>query len=97
VSHAYFSHSPKKYNEYKAFASSINTKGLKLLKNVTTRWLSLLEPMRCLMSEFRTVLGKMEIDSNNKKESVIFLLILHVSILVRKLISFITIQVLVYP
>jgi hypothetical protein len=72
VSHVYFSHSPKKYNEYKAFASTINTKGLKLLKNVTTRWLSLLEPMRRLMSEFRTVLGKMYQDSNNVKELVIF-------------------------
>jgi hypothetical protein len=72
VSHAYFSHSPKKYNEYKAFASTINTKGLKLLKNVTTRWLSLLEPMRRLMSEFHTVLGKMYMDCNNGKELVMF-------------------------
>jgi hypothetical protein len=72
VSYAYFSHSPKKYNKYKAFASSINTKGLKLLKNVTTRWLSLLEPMRRLMSEFRTVLGKMYLDYRNVKELVMF-------------------------
>jgi hypothetical protein len=32
VSHAYFSHSPKKYSEYKTFASTIDTKGLKLIK-----------------------------------------------------------------
>jgi hypothetical protein len=70
LSHAYFSHSPKKFNEYKSFATSINTKGLKLLKNVTTRWLSLLDPMRRLMSEFRTILGKMEVDTNNRKEKV---------------------------
>ena len=36
ISYAYFSHSPKKFQEYKSFASTINTKGLKVLKNVTT-------------------------------------------------------------
>jgi hypothetical protein len=73
VSHAYFSHSPKKYNEYKTFASIIDTKGLKLIKNVTTQWLSLLEPMKRIMSEFRTILGKMGVDATNKKEKVTFL------------------------
>jgi hypothetical protein len=73
VSYAYFSHSPKKYNEYKNFASTIDTKGLKVIKNVTTRWLSLLEPMKRLMSEFQTILGKMEVDATNKKEKVMFL------------------------
>jgi hypothetical protein len=37
ISHAYFSHSPKNFQEYKSFASTIDTKGLKVLKNVTTR------------------------------------------------------------
>jgi hypothetical protein len=63
VSHAYFSHSPKKYQEYKSFASTIDTKGLKVLKNVTTRWLSLLAPMKQIMSKFRTILGKLDMDS----------------------------------
>jgi hypothetical protein len=70
ISYAYFAHSPKKYSEYKSLADTIDTKGLKLLKNVTTRWLSLLEPMRRLLSEFRTILGKMELDSSNTKERV---------------------------
>jgi hypothetical protein len=70
VSHAYFSHSPKKYQEYKSFASTIDTKGLKVLENVTTCWLSLLAPMKWIMSEFRTILGKLDMDSQNKKETV---------------------------
>jgi hypothetical protein len=74
LSHAYFAHSPKKYTEYRAFVQTIDTKGLKLLKNVKTRWLSLLEPMRRLMNEFRTIVGKMHIDSLNKKEKVSYLL-----------------------
>jgi hypothetical protein len=73
ISHAYFSHSPKKYNEYKTFASTIDTKGLKLIKNVTTRWLSLLEPIKRIMSEFQNSLGKMEVDATNKNEKVTFL------------------------
>jgi hypothetical protein len=70
LSHAYFAHSPKKYNEYKSFAQTIDTKGLKLLKNVTTRWLSLLSPMRWVLSEYCTIIGKMHIDYINKKEKV---------------------------
>jgi hypothetical protein len=70
LSHAYFAHSPKKYSEYKSFAQTIDTKGLKLLKNVTTRWLSLLAPMRRVLSEYRTILEKMHIDCINKKEKV---------------------------
>jgi hypothetical protein len=72
VAYSYFSHSPKKFDEYKSWASTIDTKALKLLKNVTTRWLSLLEPMRRLQSEYRTILGKMETDNSNKKENVSF-------------------------
>jgi hypothetical protein len=72
VAYSYFSHSPKKFDEYKSWASTIDTKGLKLLKNVTTCWLSLLEPMRRLQSEYCTILGKMETDSSNKKENVSF-------------------------
>jgi hypothetical protein len=70
LSHAYFAHSPKKYNEYKSFAQTIDTKGLKLLKNVTTRWLSLLSPMRQVLSEYHTIIGKMHIDCINKKEKI---------------------------
>jgi hypothetical protein len=45
VSHVYFSHLSKKYMEYKSFAETIDTKGLKLPKNVNTHWLSLPAPM----------------------------------------------------
>jgi hypothetical protein len=70
ISYAYFAHSPKIYTEYKSFADTIDTKGLKLLKNVTTRKMSLFEPMRRILSKFRTILGKMEMDNSNKKEKV---------------------------
>jgi hypothetical protein len=40
ISYVYFSHCLKKYNEYKTFGSTIDTKGLKLIRKVTTRWFS---------------------------------------------------------
>jgi hypothetical protein len=36
----------------------IETKGLKLLQNVETHWVSLIDPMRRLLAEYRSVLGK---------------------------------------
>jgi hypothetical protein len=36
-SHSYFAHSPKKVTEFCTFAQLLDTKGLKLLKNVKTR------------------------------------------------------------
>jgi hypothetical protein len=62
ICHAYFFHSPKKYSEFKSFAQTIDTKGLKLLKNVTTCWLSLLEPMRWILSEFCTLVDKISLN-----------------------------------
>ena len=45
-SHAYFKHSPKRHLEFIKLAEVMETKGLKLLKNVKTRWVSLIEPLR---------------------------------------------------
>jgi hypothetical protein len=78
ISHVYFSHSPKKFQEYKSFASTSDTKGPKVLKNVTTRWLSLLTLMKRIMSEFRTILGKLDIDCLNKKEMYVHVFLLSI-------------------
>ena len=53
VVHAYFAHSPKKYSEFHSLALLMETKGLKLLKNVCTRWCSLIHRclQRCLQIE----------------------------------------------
>jgi hypothetical protein len=73
VTHAYFVHSPKKYVEFHSLALMLETKGLKLLKNVATRWVSVIGPLRRLLSEYRSVMAKMSVDSTNKKEKVISL------------------------
>ena len=45
----------------------METKGLKLLKNVKTRWISCIAPLRRLISEFKSVMVKMHIDKEDKK------------------------------
>jgi hypothetical protein len=44
--HSYFSSSPKWYLEFNKLAEVVETSGLKILGNVKTRWILLLEPMK---------------------------------------------------
>jgi len=64
------SSSPKKFAEFYTLALMMKTKGLKLLKKVTTRWVSLIDPLRCLLSEYRSVIAKMRVDTSTTKETV---------------------------
>ena len=68
-SHAYFKHSPKRHLEFVKLAELMDTKGLKLLKNVKTRWVSLIEPLRRILQEYRVLLAKMKADSLSKEKS----------------------------
>jgi len=68
--HKYFASSPKKLVEFHCLAQGMDTKGLKLLKNVATRWVSLIDPLKRLLSKYCTVVAKMNIDTNNMKETV---------------------------
>ena len=59
VCYAYFSHSPKKVVEFRELALLMETKCNKMLKNVKTRWISIIEPLRCLLAEYQTLMAKM--------------------------------------
>ena len=67
TSHAYFAHSPKKVTEFRTLALLMETKGLKLLKNVKTLWISCHAPMQRLILEWKLVIAKMFEDGNRKK------------------------------
>ena len=70
-SHSYFCKSPKRYIEFRNLAEITETKGLKLLRNVETRWVSLIDPMRWILSEYRTLVLKMYEDlAENEKAEV---------------------------
>jgi len=62
IMHAYFCKSPKCFSEFKSLTELIETKGLKMLRNVQIRWVNLIEPLRRLLSEYRTLIYKMTMD-----------------------------------
>jgi hypothetical protein len=68
-SHAYLKHSPKKHLKLVKFADVMATKGLKLLKNVKTRWVSLIEPLRHIIQEYMVLIAKMKVDIDSKENS----------------------------
>jgi len=57
--YAYFSHSPKRHLEFQKLADLVETEGRRMLRNVKTRWLSLLEPLKRVMGEYKTLVAKM--------------------------------------
>lgn len=59
----FVNHSPKRLSEFKNLVEVIETKGLRPLKNVATRWVLLLEPLRRLMSKYRTLIAKFAAES----------------------------------
>ena len=65
--HAYFAHSPKKAAEFRALCQQLESKGLKLLKNVKTRWMNCLGPIRRLLAEYKGVIATMLADKSDKK------------------------------
>ena len=66
AAHAYFSKSPKRYIEFTKLAELTETKGLKMLKSVETRWVSLIEPLRRLLAEYRTLMYKLYREEEDK-------------------------------
>jgi hypothetical protein len=65
-SHSYFAHSPKKVSELRTLAQLMETKGLKLLKNVKTRWISCHLPIRSLLFEWKSLMAKMWADRDDR-------------------------------
>ena len=65
--YSYFHTSLKKCNEYQKFVEIVETSGLKILQNVTICWISLLEPLKHVLGEYKTLIVKMV--HNAAKES----------------------------
>lgn len=61
--HAFFAKSPKRHLEFVKLAELMQSKGLKILKNVKTRWISMLSPAVRVMSEYRVLIVKMSLDA----------------------------------
>jgi hypothetical protein len=62
--HSYFARSPKRHLEFVKLAEVLQTKGLKILKQVKTRWLSMMSPAIRVMNKYRTLVVKMMEDQD---------------------------------
>jgi hypothetical protein len=62
--HIYLNSRPKRCVELVNLASIMETKGLKMMKCVKTRWVSMLSPCKRVLSEYRTLVVKMGLDMN---------------------------------
>ena len=69
VVHAYFAHSSIKYCEFHSLAFLMEMKELKLLKNVCTRWCSLIRPLRLVLIKYPTFMAKMFTNKDDRKWS----------------------------
>jgi hypothetical protein len=49
----------------------METKGLKMLRDVKTPWISLMDPLRNILLKFKPILAKMFMDNNNNQASKI--------------------------
>jgi hypothetical protein len=63
--HTYFARSPKRHLEFVKLAEVLEMKGLKILRQVKTRWLSMMSPAIRVMNEYRTLVVKMMEDQND--------------------------------
>jgi hypothetical protein len=50
--HSYFAKSPKRLNEFEKLVELLESKGGKMLHDVTTRWISMLAPAKRVCSEY---------------------------------------------
>ena len=60
--HSYFAKSPKWLNEFEKLVELLESKGGKMLRDMATRWISMLAPAKRVLSEYQVHLLKMYIN-----------------------------------
>jgi hypothetical protein len=55
--HAYFAHSPKRHLEFTKLISMMEIKWFKMLKNVETCWISLMDPLKRIIAKYMPLLA----------------------------------------
>jgi hypothetical protein len=64
--YGYFNYSSKWHLEFQKFAQILDTKGKKIMKNVKTRWMSMLENMlKWIMVKYHPLFTMMQVGSNS--------------------------------
>ncbi len=60
---SYFSSSLKWHLEFTKLVKIVETGGLKILQNVKIHWISMLEPLKCVLAKYKTLILKMAHDN----------------------------------
>ncbi len=63
--YTYYSQSHKRHLERTKLAEMIEFKGLNFLKNIKTKWISMLAPSKQMFGKYKTLVGKMSDDVVN--------------------------------
>lgn len=61
--YSYFGSSPKHHLEFSKLAEVVESEGLKILRNVKSRWMSILAPLERIMGEYKNLIVKMSLDA----------------------------------
>ncbi len=61
--YAYFSNSSNRHLEFTKLAKIMEIGGFKTFKNVKTQWISMLEPLKCVLVAYKTLIMKMSQDN----------------------------------
>ena len=64
--HSYFSKSPKWHLKFKKLSEVFHMKERKILNNVKTQWISMLSPLKPVLSEYRVFIIKMYTNMQSK-------------------------------
>jgi hypothetical protein len=65
--YSFFAHNFKKFLEFTKFVKTLETKGLKLLRNVKTHWISMLSLLKCVLARYKSLVVKMHYDCVKSK------------------------------
>jgi len=61
--HSFFVHSLKEFPKFIKFVKTLKIKGVKLLRNVKTWWISMLSMLKCVMVDYKALIVKMHFES----------------------------------
>lgn len=60
--YTYFHKSPKRWSEFEALSAELEQEGLKIIRNITTRWLSVIDCVQRIQDQIPVLIAKMDED-----------------------------------
>jgi len=61
--YGYFNHSPKRHFKFTKFVEIMETKSNKIMRSIKIKWISMINPIKCILSKYCTFFMKMTLDA----------------------------------